>query len=267
MTWTAWTSEDLAELTARFPNEKTAGLAASLGRTRGAVSRRAHALGLTKADGRYQRLRTHYTVQADAFAELNPDTAYVLGVILADGSIRNDRIKITNNRLDLILACRSILRSDCRVYVPPDPKSRTFDVTIVNKQLAGDLRAWGIIENKNLIGRWPRNVPEDLFGPLLRGYFDGDGYARYNHRHGLHVKFTSGSPALLQDLAVEIGQRGLGSREVRHDKGRPNANRLNYFTGYAARVGRIMYATEGFHIAEKRQPFLDHAARPTRPGW
>lgn len=256
-----WTDRDLSQLRERFPVEKTADLAASLGRTAFAVSGRARLLGLQKSGGRYERLHARYRVNGHAFRKLTPETAYVLGMILADGSINGDRMKVTNNRLDVILTVRAALDSNHAVKVPSAVRDRTFSLFISNAELSADLRRWGITENKSLTGDWPRNVPGQLFGSLLRGYFDGDGHANFTSRGGLRVKFTSGSSLMLRSLAGELHRRGLPLRPVEHDKGRPNANRLWYYGPAAARLGAIMYAGGGFCIAPKRQPFLDYAAR------
>lgn len=253
-----WTDDDLDELRRRFPVERTADIAHSVDRTFAAVRRRANLLGIRKSDGRYSRLHTHYQVRPQTFDVLDTDSAYLLGFILADGSISRDRLKISNNRLDVILFARQVLGSDHAISPARELRSRCFDLLIHNRELVNGLRRWAIVENKSLVGRWPPNVPDELFGDLLRGYFDGDGHSNYHYHRGLRVKFTSGSPALLEDLAIQLHRRGLPLRHIEHDKGRPNANRLWYYGSAALALEKIMYASGGFHIAYKRQPFLDY---------
>lgn len=230
-----------------------------MNRTPYAIRRKAGLLGLQKSDGRYQRLHKRYLVNDQAFGVLTRDMAYLLGLILADGSISGDRMKITNNNLDAIQFARRVLGSNHRIAVPRDPRDRSFSLIIRNAELANGLRQWGIIENKSLAGTWPSTVPAGLFGCLLRGYFDGDGYADYHHRRGLRIKFTSGSRELLAGLSAQLHEQGIPRRAVEQDKGRPNANRLWYYGSSAARVGEVMYADDGFHFPYKRQPFLDYA--------
>jgi LAGLIDADG-like domain len=261
-----WTSQDLDELRSRFPVEYSADIAHSMSRTPAAIRRRAGLLGLQKSGGRYQRSHKHYSLNAQAFGVLTRDTAYLLGMILADGSVSGDRMKVTNNNLDVLQFARHVLGSNHPIAVPRNPRDKSFTLYIRNTELVNGLRQWGIVENKSLIGTWPAAVPADLFGCLLRGYFDGDGYARYSSRHGLAVKFTSGSRELLTGLSVRLHEQGVPQRSVEQDKGRPNANRLRYNGSFAARVGEIMYARDGFYLPYKRQPFFDQAVRES-PRW
>lgn len=245
-----------------FPTETAGTIAAELGRTRAAIGRRAALLGLKKSNGRYERIQDHYSVNSRAFHELTPATAYVLGLILADGSLRGSLLKITNNDLNVMLAVRKSLGSDHRLVVPTALRDRTFTCSIRSAELTAGLRKWGIIENKSLIGIWPPDLSAELFPHVLRGYFDGDGYVGYGYRHGLRVKFTCGSPGLLRALSLELHERyGLPIRTIEQDKGRPNANRLWYYGPAGAQVGQIMYSADGLHIKRKRSVFDEYATR------
>lgn len=255
-----WTPREIEQLCRRYPDERADDIAQSLGRTVGAIRRMANALQVRKAN--YDdRLAKHYTVNSRSFHELNPQTAYVLGMIIADGNLRGDKLKITNNSIDVIQACRAALGSDHKVTVPGNPDDHTFSLVIVNKELAEGLRRWGITENKSLTATWPE-VPHELFRHTLRGYFDGDGYATYSYRGGLRLKFTSGSPELLATLSQEISRHlGIAPPRIVHDKGRPNALRLWYYGTRASAIGEFMYGEPGFHLARKRLPFEAYADR------
>lgn len=259
-TWVRWDTEQIAMLRALYPTTTAGSIASQVGHTASAVRRRAAILGLTKAGGRYQRLHDHYTVWPAAFHDLNPDTAYVLGLILADGSVSGDLLKITNNSLTLMAEIRRILRTDHRIVPARAARDRTYSITF-RSALVNDLRRYGITANKSLTARWPALIPPAMFGSCLRGYFDGDGSARYSQRGGLQLKFTSGSQLLLADLARELANRGLPAKQVVHDRGRPNANRLYYSGPSAAQIGTIMYAVPGFSLAVKREPFARYASR------
>lgn len=258
----AWTAEDQELLRRQFPIEKTGDVAITLGRTKAAVSRRARLLGLCKSDGRWERIQTHYSVRQDVFDQLDASSAYALGLIVADGSLRGDRLKVSNNNLDLMQEVRRTLGSNHRIRAPKDPRDSCYEFTVQNQQIARALRSWGVIENKSLIGTWPQRLPDDMFGHVLRGYFDGDGHVNYGHRSGLRLKFTSGSAGLLCGLAAELTERfDIPPAAVRADKGRPNANRLWYYGRNATRIGEIMYAAGGFFIAAKRAPFVAYENR------
>lgn len=257
-----WTADDLEELRARYPVDKASDIAASLNRTTYAIRRKAGLLGLEKSDGRYSRLHTHYSIKVDSFSALTSRTAYTLGMILADGSVNGDRLKVTNNRADVMHEVREAIGSNHPLPTARGSRDRSISLYVVNRQLVNSLRAWSVSENKSLNGTWPSGLPDELFGHVLRGYFDGDGHANYSRRGGLRVKFTSGSPLLLRGLADELHTRiGTPLRGIEADKGRPNANRLWYYGASAQRLADAMYGSGGFHIVDKRRPFLDYEAR------
>lgn len=210
----------------------------------------------------YKRLHTHYAVNSGAFDSLTEDTAYVLGFVLADGSIYHDRLKISNNNLDVLVAIRLALKSDHRIVPASALRDRSYSIYIRNRALTDGLRAWGLCENKSLRGSWPEHIPDHLVGSVLRGYFDGDGHVNYTLRGGLQLKFTAGSRALLQRLTAKLHELyDLPLRRIKNDEGRPHAMRLLYFGESAATLGRAMYANAGIHIPRKRVPFVSYANR------
>lgn len=248
-------------LQSRYPFEKVRDIARDINRTEGAIRRMAGVHGVAKF-GWAERLHAHYTVNARAFHELTAETAYVLGFILADGSMSGDRLKITNNDLDVMQKILLALGSNHRLMVPTNPRDRTYSLYIRNRELAAGLRRWGICENKSLVGTWP-DVPGEALAAVVRGYFDGDGHVSYHHRRGLRLKFTSGSRDLLNGLSAALNRHiGTPLRAIETDHGRPNANRLWYYGKNAATLGDFMYADGGIRIARKREPFLAYATRP-----
>lgn len=255
-----WTEKDLEVLRARYPDEGAPVVAKALDRTPGSVSQMAHRQGLRRSHFA-DRLHKNYSVDADAFRELNPKTAYVLGLIVADGNVTGDLLKFSNTDLNAMQVVRSAIGSNHPLTADTKPKVIGYNLSIRNKRLVDGVRQWGVTDNKSLTGSLP-TVPDELFPHLLRGYFDGDGHVNYSYRGGLRMKFTSGSHLLLETLAADIDNHiGVSAPDVQADKGRPNALRLWYYGNRAAQIGAFMYGAGGWSMERKRKVFDAYAHR------
>jgi hypothetical protein len=267
-----WTEEQVNYLRQHYATTPHAELEAALQRSRHAVAVKAVRLGLHK-EGRpgyvFPAHLRRYRINPQAFDTLIPGTAYVLGFILADGSICQTRtpsltwrLKISNRSLDILTKIRVVLESDHPITLTRKGRHTGYDLVIVNKEMVDGLRKRGITPNKSLTATLP-SVPDDLFADFLRGYFDGDGSVRITSTGGLAVKFTSGSPSLLSAVAERVCKlMGVSTRLPVHDKGRPNAWRLYYFGARALRLADYMYENAGtLFLSEKRAVFDRFRAR------
>lgn len=262
-----WTSEEIETLKRDYPTVPTKELAQVLGRSIKSVHMKAKRLRLHKIGRPGWRANPCYKYERrkHPLLPLTPKTAYAVGFILADGSINDWRVKLANTNPIILAKVRNALGFSHTLRLERKGPHDYFQVTITNKALASELRTIGILPNKSLTARLP-NVPDELFNHFLRGYFDGDGTAKYTPRHGLTVRFVSGSCMLLEELAERL-HRLLGVRlaPVCHDRGRPTANRLCYNCRDAERLGDYMYRDAGdLFIPKKRLPFMQYATRRRR---
>ena len=90
------------------------------------------------------------------------------------------------------------------------------------------LLVFGIFQNKSLVVRVPKNIPDRYTGDFVRGYFDGDGciyfkshYAkdRRHYRWVFQTKFISGSLKFLEDLKGLLGRFTKGGFIVKKERG------------------------------------------------
>jgi len=262
-----WTSEEIAILQRDYPTVPTITLARALGRSRRAVWMKAQKLGLRKIGKpgyRVPESRYRYERRKYPLLPLTKATAYAVGFILADGWVGEDRIKLSNKNPLILAKVRNALGFSHSLKLERKGPHDIFTVTITNKVLAGELRALGIPHDKSWTARLPE-IPDELFNHFLRGYFDGDGTARYSRRGGLQLRFVSGSRLLLIDLAEHLHRiLGIPVGLVQHDRDRPTANRLYYNGPTAAAIGEYMYRDAGdLFIPRKRLPFTDYASRQT----
>lgn len=128
-----------------------------------------------------------YQLNENYFEEINdPNKAYILGLIYADGCNYNNSIIITLHKNDSYL----LSKIQNLIYVNKRPIYFTKDnmsvLRIDCKKIREDLECkWGVIPNKSLKLTFPKNLSPNYYSDFIRGYFDGDGSItmRYNDKN------------------------------------------------------------------------------------
>ena len=129
---------------------------------------------------------TIYRTDQDFFAQIDtPEKAYVLGFIVADGSIHKNGktvdIALKTSDADILRAIARLLNCDAplRRKVGTNGfggKTReTLRLNLCGRKLVNDLNALGVHHDKTRTATYP-SVPIHLERHLIRGLFDGDGY-------------------------------------------------------------------------------------------
>ena len=144
--------------------------------------------------------------------------AYVLGYLFADGYVfKNPRgscfICFCSTDKELIEKVRGVLKSNHHIGIRKrntNPRARPLYVLqIGSKEVFQYLKKFGIVQNKSLIIKFPKNIPGVFLGDFVRGYFDGDGTIyfkkhfakdRQKLRWVFSSRFTSGSEIFLHGL-------------------------------------------------------------------
>ncbi|MEW5805414.1 MAG: LAGLIDADG family homing endonuclease [Patescibacteria group bacterium] len=148
------------------------------------------------------------------FEKWTSQMAYVLGYILADGSlIKNKRgayfTEIQSIDKEIIVKIRKVFDSDLKISVYKPKKGRIrYRLQIGSKKIFTDLLKLGIKPKKSCHEKLPK-IPSKYFSDFLRGYFDGDGsvnictYQRKDRNKKstvLSSGFTSGGKLILKQI-------------------------------------------------------------------
>lgn len=124
-----------------------------------------------------------------------PEKAFLLGFIMADGSIRRDSYQLTISQKE---SESWWLLNMIREFIQPDAKS----LTVSDSQISTDLRSKGIIPNKtyestsDTVDLLWNSVPAEYKPDFLRGLLDGDGSIRWFYQkptsktQSCHIQFT-----------------------------------------------------------------------------
>ena len=149
--------------------------------------------------GRRGTINSHYFETIDT-----PEKAFLLGFIMADGSIRRDSYQLTISQKE---SESWWLLNMIREFIQPDAKN----LTISDFQISTDLRLKGIIPNKtydstsDTINLLWNSVPKEYKPDFLRGLLDGDGSIRWFYQkptsktQSCHIQFT-GNRYLMEEI-------------------------------------------------------------------
>ncbi|MBP7119316.1 hypothetical protein KBA63_04495 [Candidatus Woesebacteria bacterium] len=168
----------------------------------------------------------------------NPNFAYAIGLLVADGNLSKDNrhIDLTSKDLSQIVTFASILSLNNKIgrkRVKGYDNNLYYRIQFGNKTFYDFLVKIGLSPRKSTtIGEI--KVPNKYFADYLRGYFDGDGCTysyfdpRWKNSFLLYMSFTSGSAKYLVWLNNSIYKKY-------HILGR-----INHLakTGYQLRFGK-----------------------------
>ena len=227
-----------------------------------------------------RRDRKHPKTNIDFFREWTPRSAYVYGLVAADGCVhghhrRVDGSEYRNYKVDIgqsggpeVRAYLSEiqLHAGGAIYGPykrPDRKP-SYKIVWLGKDLCDLLRSRLLTPRKSLTLCLP-DVPEHLWAHFVRGAMDGDGSLsvggatrerRLRGKVGLVLSLGSGSRAFRDGIAqlVEQGAKVKVSRFTM-TKGKKNSEyRLGWSWGTAMCVAEWLYAEAdaSFFMPRKR---------------
>ena len=161
----------------------------------------------------------------DFFKTWSSSMAYVLGFIVADGTLIKSKwnthfVEITSTDKEIVFLIRNAIESNLRIGEYQSKNlacKRRYRLQIGSKGMFRDLERLGLTPKKSMTVRLPP-VPEEYFSSFLRGYFDGDGcvnictYQKKGHKGPSTIissGFTSGSKYLLLDIRHKLLALGI----------------------------------------------------------
>lgn len=167
--------------------------------------------------------RDKYDIDYRFFEKLTPESAYVLGLVAADGYLKIDhgargdtalQFEMAEYDRDILDKVKLVMRYEGPVTVS---KRNTVKLCIANRKICLDLEKHGIPRtNKTEKLEWPVNLSADLVLHFTRGLFDGDGSV-YDDK-GISIQFLNNSCVLeaLKELLptqskVRVRKRNYGN--------------------------------------------------------
>lgn len=238
-----------------YPKTSAKECAAELGIVAQTVRSIASQIGVT---GRRQKTRYSQAVNAEFFDSWTKESAYVLGLIYADGGMRKDRISIYQNEAEYLGMIRRVMR--IRNAIRPHG-TRCHVLCFNNWHMADKLRTIGVRERKsfgNMV--FPLEIPDDLYGHFFRGFFDGDGSVGiYGKWRNLRISLWGQRDfieRMFSDVMRLVGTQNGGIR-------RSTSKRMDFYCcswGSAEdteKISQWMYNESGEMFLERKRKVVD----------
>lgn len=174
---------------------------------------RNHAKRLGLHLGNKHRLKT-YSLDLTYFNDIdNPNKAYVLGFIYADGCNmrRGLQIGIQERDKDVLEFIQTELKVNNSLhYIKPYKStwSPKYELRIHSVELSQQLTSLGCSPAKSKTLNFPTFLSAHLLPHFLRGYFDGDGSLIYN-KGSWRISFTSASQVFIEALQSYLKEQNL----------------------------------------------------------
>jgi hypothetical protein len=172
-----WTNEEIEILKNNYQSMTYDELSYLINKKAKAIGTKAQRLGLIKQPP------PRYNINQHCFDKLDKDIAYILGFIITDGCISNNRLEIHINRKDryLLENIRDKLDSQIPVldheFYDKRLKRQIYSSRLLlnSVYICKNLEKYGIIPNKS-DKQEVRNIPSKYKYHYLRGAFDGNGW-------------------------------------------------------------------------------------------
>lgn len=146
----------------------------------------------------------------------NYETAYWLGFLYADGSIRSGTrneisLDLKEEDLETIEAFHSFCnnKNNIREHIIKrnGKEFKSYVSSFSNKKVKENLIRLGCTPKKSLTLEFPteEQVPQEFLYDFIRGYFDGDGYGRYDLEKHKYDIVILGTENFLKGAAIRLG--------------------------------------------------------------
>jgi hypothetical protein len=170
---------------------------------------RSRARYLAMDAGKFPKLM-QYEINEKVFSIWSPQMAWALGLLLTDGHIHGNNVKLASVDIDLLEKVKNILNLSKPIITSKqsyDKSKLIYYLAFSSKRMREDLNKLGLIEKKSLILVFP-DVPEKYIRHFIRGCWDGDGSV-YISKGKINANFYSGSKAFIIRLVEELYKNGI----------------------------------------------------------
>lgn len=148
-----------------------------------------------------------YDVNEDFFKSVvSEQQAYLLGLLVSDGWVRNDGVGLSSTDLELCELMRDTLSSShlIREKLKKKPHHQTqYELFIGSNRISSDLQRLGCGKSKSLTACFPQEIPGDLVHHFIRGLWDGDGMIRFDHKSNARMSIV-GTSMILDTVSNEL---------------------------------------------------------------
>lgn len=184
-----WSDNDIKYLIDHYLTQNYAEIAQQIGKSEKSTATKAQRLGLIKQQ------QPRYKINQRCFDTVNKDIAYILGFIITDGCVSNNRLEIHVQRSDkyILEAIRNKLDKKIPILDHEFISKHNNQIYLSSRlllnsiQICNRLRDFGIVLRKTGIENM-KNIPSKYRYHYLRGVLDGDGSIYLTKKN--HLRFS-----------------------------------------------------------------------------
>lgn len=154
-------------------------------------------------------------IDRDLFSEIkDEESAYWLGILYADGSIREDRneIALDMKDKDIIEKFKSFIGKDNQVRECKRKYKEDYYISYAfsfsDKKIRSNLIELGCVPNKTKKSDCPKatQIEDQFFFDFLRGIVDGDGFFEYNPPKRKYRIVICGNETFIKGLSIRLSE-------------------------------------------------------------
>lgn len=210
---------------------------------------------LVKSGVKIKRVVPTYQFNENFFEKIDTEEkAYLLGFLMADGNIYENRMGIIIHKKDV-----EVLRFFKKSLSSTHPISISKDrarFSIRNHKLVNDLISHGCNPRKSLTLIFPEHLSLDLMPHFIRGYFDGDGwisvskskeYQSSTWEYGMISSyiFCDVLQKVMEKFGISLNKRSFGKVAICRIAGNKN--------DILKKIYHFMYKDATLFLARKRE--------------
>lgn len=208
---------------------------------------------------RNENIRT-FNINENYFSVENPNMAYLLGFIAADGTLRKkgNGVKITLAAVDgdFLETIRTELGYDGNVRYYEDSKGyQNATLEFASRKIREDLSYYGLVPNKTFKLEFPTILNKIYWIDFIRGYFDGDGSVG-TAGQGLRWQICGAQRDFLQNIVDFLyDEYKIPKVEVRTQQRVHPIYYFQYSTNSTRAIFNILYTPNSLYLPRKYNKF------------
>lgn len=239
-------------------------IGANFGKTEGWMQR------YFKREGIKARIRGHssrkYNLDITFFDKIdNENKAYFLGLLYADGSNRDGRIRLVLQEKDKeILEKLSVLiykenrplliKKSIYKYKGKEEIKINYELSMSSVDMAHKLTELGCMPNKSFKITFPEFLSKELRRHFIRGYFDGDGCISHGKNYSGFC--LCGNKNFLEELQkIMVEECGLSFTKFTTDKKSPITKLEYHGAGNCRKIRDYLYTESNIFMKRKFDKF------------
>lgn len=205
-------------------------------------------------------------INGNPFLDLTDDSVmYWLGFLAADGSIGKDdysiRLGQSSKRKKVLFEYKNFLGAkDIKIFISKSKSKNILDTYIIvfsSKLIHSYLTNLGITNKKSKL----LDLKFKINGSFLRGYFDGDGSAKYyNNTKSYKIKITTSSSNMIKNITEILKYNKIKYSITFKDKiNNPEQRDINILSDGRISFYNLMYKTNYSFCVEAKRGVIEQS--------